>query len=261
MLVSSRSDAVFETLAALGCRIEPSAPARKALLRYLNLVTDLDGNKLPRAIAAARTGWHAEAFVLPERAIGGSNVVVYQSTSEIRAAIREAGTLEQWRRTVAAPVAGNARLVLALSAAFAPALLGPLRYAEGFGIHLRGGSSAGKTTALVVAGSVWGGGGLSGFKQSWQATANGIEAMAEAHNDLLLCLDELGQVKPEDAGRVAYQLASGVGTATCPFERHGSCTTRVAACLSFNRRDQPCRQAPRGAPAFAHNGRSRRAVH
>lgn len=67
----------------------------------------------------------------------------------------------------------------------------------------------------MAAGSVWGGprerGGLNGYKQSWQATANGIEGMAEAHCDLPLCLDELSHVRAEDAARVAYQLASGIG--------------------------------------------------
>ena len=68
---------------------------------------------------------------------------------------------------------------------------------------------------MIVAGSVWGGprdhGGLNGYKQSWQATANAIEGLAQAHCDLPLCLDELSLVKGEDAARVGYQLASGIG--------------------------------------------------
>jgi len=86
---------------------------------------------------------------------------------------------------------------------------------EGTVIHFRGGSSIGKTSMLVIAGSVWGGprdqGGLNGYKQSWQATANGIEGLAEAHCNLPLCLDELSLVSGEDAARVAYQLAGGIG--------------------------------------------------
>ena len=62
---------------------------------------------------------------------------------------------------------------------------------------------------------MWGGprdhGGLNGYKQSWQATANAIEGLAQAHCDLPLCLDELSLVKGEDAARVGYQLASGIG--------------------------------------------------
>ena len=52
---------------------------------------------------------------------------------------------------------------------------------------------------------------LNGYKQSWQATANAIEGLAQAHCDLPLCLDEISLVRAEDAARVSYQLASGIG--------------------------------------------------
>jgi hypothetical protein len=63
---------------------------------------------------------------------------------------------------------------LAISAAFAGPLIGPCS-AEGGGIHFRGPSSIGKSTALHVAGSVWGGGDANGYVRSWRATANGPE--------------------------------------------------------------------------------------
>ena len=198
-------------LLGLGLQLEPGLNARDALLRYLNLDVSVDGDRLPRAVAATRTGWHDRSFVLPGRVIGGSDLAVYQPTSALVAAIAERGTLEGWQDGIAAPAETNHRLVLSLSIAFAAPLLGFLNYPEGFGLHFRGGSSAGKTTALEVAGSVWGGGDLGGFSQSWHATANGIEAMAEGHCDVLMCLDELGQERPEDAGRVAYQLSTGIG--------------------------------------------------
>src|ERR1035438_6849114 len=40
---------------------------------------------------------------------------------------------------------------------------------------------------------------------------SGWEAVAELHNDSLLCLDELGQVAPEEIGRVTYMLGNGQG--------------------------------------------------
>src|SRR5262249_42813369 len=182
--------------------------------RYLSATVDFEGRILPRATAATRLGWHGNCFVLPDRALGGTEEVVYQSTSQIRPAIRTRGTLEDWQTRVAKAAAGNTRLVLALSAAVAAPLLGALQM-EGTVVHFRGGSSIGKTSTLVAAGSVWGGprehGGLNGYKQSWQATANGIEGLAEAHCDLPLSVDELRLVSGEDAARVAYQLASGIG--------------------------------------------------
>jgi putative DNA primase/helicase len=103
-------------------------------------------------------------------------------------------------------------LVLALSAAFAGPLICPCS-AEGGGIHFRGASSTGKSTALHVAGSVWGGGGVTGFVRSWRATSNGLEGVALSHCDTLLCLDELSQLPSREAGEVGYMLANGSGKA------------------------------------------------
>jgi len=96
----------------------------------------------------------------------------------------------------------------------ATALAAPLLYlagAESGGLHLVGGSSLGKTTALDVAGSVCGGGGVRGYVLQWRATANGLEGVAAAHCDALLCLDELSQVTPQAAGETAYMLTNGTG--------------------------------------------------
>jgi uncharacterized protein (DUF927 family) len=84
---------------------------------------------------------------------------------------------------------------------------------EGGGFHLRGASSTGKTAALTVAVSVWGGGGdgLHGWCRNWRTTDNALEAVAAAHCDLLLCLDEMGEAAPEVVQASAYMLANGAG--------------------------------------------------
>jgi putative DNA primase/helicase len=69
----------------------------------------------------------------------------------------------------------------------------------------------GKSTALAVAGSVWGGGEHGGYVRPWRATANGLEGVALGYCDALLCLDELAQISARDAGEVAYMLANGAG--------------------------------------------------
>jgi uncharacterized protein (DUF927 family) len=214
LLARFRGEDYRQTLLSLGAQLASGPAAASALHRYLSATINFEGHPLPRARAATRLGWHGDQFVLPDRALGGSDLIVYQTTSEIRAAVRSKGSLEEWREQVAKPAQGNSRIVLAIAAAFAAPLLGPLQL-EGAGIHFRGGSSIGKTTALIVDGSVWGGprdrGGLNGYRQSWQATANAIEGLAQAHCDLPLCLDELSLVRGEDAARVGYQLASGIG--------------------------------------------------
>lgn len=163
-----------------------------------------------------RIGWHRFgarlAFVLPDGVVGESGEeVIYQSEGAMAHRYLTRGTLEAWRAAVAAPAAGNSRLVFAISAAFAAPLLGLLPKLEGGGFNLVGSSSIGKTTALLVAGSVWGGGGEKGYIRTWRATANGLEAVAFEHNHTLLCLDELGQADAREAGHVAYLLANGAG--------------------------------------------------
>jgi putative DNA primase/helicase len=101
---------------------------------------------------------------------------------------------------------------LALSVAFAGPVADLLEDEPG-GVHLVGASSTGKSTALLVAGSVWGGGGRNGFAQTWRATGNGLEGVAKAHSGTVLPLDELGELDAREAGSVAYALVNGQGKA------------------------------------------------
>ena len=80
-----------------------------------------------------------------------------------------------------------------------------------FGFHLDGGSSIGKTAALVAAGSVWGGGGPLGFAYSWRTTDNGAEGMFSAHSGTMVPLDELSQLATEVASTLTYMFGNGHG--------------------------------------------------
>jgi uncharacterized protein (DUF927 family) len=138
---------------------------------------------------------------------------IYQSASAVPGhAFREAGTFEEWRHHVAEPCQGNSRLVFVIIVAFAAPCL-YLTNEESGGIHFVGRSSLGKTTALDVAGSVWGGGPIAGYKRQWRATANGLEGVAALHSDALLVLDEISQIDSREAAEVAYLLANGQGKA------------------------------------------------
>lgn len=136
--------------------------------------------------------------------------IILQTNGAVDHALREAGSLESWEEHIGRYAVGNSRLVLAISTAFAAPLLYPTGSESG-GFHFRGGSSTGKTTALHVAGSAWGGGGIRGYVRTWRATSNGLEGVAAMHCDCLLCLDEMGQVDGREAGAIAYMLANGVG--------------------------------------------------
>lgn len=136
--------------------------------------------------------------------------VIFQSSTPLSDPYTSGGTLSEWQEHVGRYALGNSRLVLAMCAAFAGPMLKWLN-AEGGGFHFRGGSSTGKTTALHLAGSAWGGGGISGIVRSWRATSNGLEGVAALHSETLLCLDEIGQIDAREASFVAYMLANGTG--------------------------------------------------
>ena len=122
-----------------------------------------------------------------------SERVLLQTDARIESPYQSTGTVEDWRKTVARSCIGNSRLAFGVSAGFAAPLL-RIAGEENGGFHFVGSSRLGKSTLLRVAGSVWGGGGINGYLCSWRATSNGLEGVAEAHCDALLCLDEMGQV-------------------------------------------------------------------
>lgn len=185
-------------------------PGRKARERLAILIQTHPSTAWVRSVS--RVGWHADVFVLPEVAIGpeGREKTVYQGHG-IAHSFRQAGTLREWQQEVAARCSGNSRLMFAVSMALAGPLLQPLGEQSG-GIHLVGGTSTGKSTILHVAASVWGGG-QSAFVRSWSATVNGLEAVAELHNDSILILDELHSANPKSIVEVVYALGNGVGRA------------------------------------------------
>lgn len=189
-------------LARLGLRIAPGNKARNKLTEYIT-VAQPD----TRARCVTRTGWHDSVFVMPDRTIGNSAERVLFQTEIANRTYAQAGTLADWKDTVARFCVGNNRLLLAVSSAFAGMLL-HLSGQESGGVHFVGDSSTGKTTALRAACSVFGG---PDYLQRWRATSNGLEGLAAVHNDSLLVLDEMAQVDPREAGEIAYMLANGSG--------------------------------------------------
>ncbi|MGB8841318.1 MAG: DUF927 domain-containing protein, partial [Aliidongia sp.] len=217
-MLAGDGTAYRERLLSLGFVLAPGNTGKIALHEYL-----ATARPERRARCVPRVGWHGERFVLPDGVVFAAPTetdedVILQGSAPLDHAYRVAGSFEDWQRDVAALAIGNSRLLLALSIAFAAPLL-HLIGQEGGGFHLRGASSIGKSTALLVAGSAWGGGGVRGYVRSWRSTDNGLESTAAAHCDAPLLLDELAQVTPEAAGATAYMLAAGAGKVRAG--RHG----------------------------------------
>jgi putative DNA primase/helicase len=204
-------DEVWRELLDGGLQISASSASRNKLAGYLSAVA-----VEKRARAVSRIGWHTDGnntvFVLPGATYPAAyhERILLQTETRVESNFSAAGTVQNWRNAVARRCVGNTRLVFSVSAAFAPPLLWVANEENG-GFHVVGASRSGKTTILRAAGSVWGGGEINGYLRSWRATSNGIEAIAVAHCDTLLCLDEMGQVDAHEAGEIAYMAANGSG--------------------------------------------------
>ncbi len=192
-------------LLSMGLQMSTMTKARNLLTQYIQ-TAPIEA----RARCVERTGWHSGVFVMPQHTIGAADErILYQSAASAPNTFKQRGKLTDWQKNVAALCGGNSRLVFAISTALAAPLL-EVTGMESGGFHFRGDSSTGKTTALRVAASVWGG---PEYLQRWRATDNGLEALAAQHSDCLLVLDEISQVDPRAVGDVAYMLANGSGKA------------------------------------------------
>jgi len=201
MLKSTGEELIGELL-RLGLHIFHGRKVKSRLLEYI-----MSAHPSARVTCVNRSGWHNNVFVLPGLTIGqNKNQIVYQSNHSTKT-LEQSGTLAEWQQQVSYFASGNSRLLLSISIAFASMLLYHAG-AESGGIHFVGESSCGKTTALRVAASVYGG---SDYLNRWRATTNGLEGLAVSRCDNLLILDELSQVDPKEAGEIAYMLANGSG--------------------------------------------------
>ena len=196
----------------------------KYVSRYLDLMSS---HCMVRSWAASKLGWFEvdndevesnPVFVLPDRVIGNtgdSRDVFFQSTQDVNSkSIAARGTLKNWKHNIADKVKGNYLMMFAVAAGLAGGMT-KLSGTSSGGFHFWGLSTSGKTTLLQLAASVWGNGSdpqTHSRKTSirkWNNTVSGLEATAQLHNDIVLCLDEIGEVEPADLGKLIYNLTGG----------------------------------------------------
>ena len=195
---------IREALLERGLFVSTDPKARSKLMDFFSTV-----DTAYRARAVGKVGWSASAFALPEITIGDTpeDRVIYQQADGAVHQYQSAGTLEEWHENVARLAIGNSRLVFMMSSALVGPVLLPA-CEEGGGVNVVGSSSTGKSTGMRAAASFWG---PPAFIRQWRATSNGLESVAAQHNETFLCLDELSQVDPREAGPIAYMLGNGQG--------------------------------------------------
>ncbi len=197
-----------EALANRGFLVEPLSESRTMFSKYL-----CETKPTEKARLTQRVGWDSgcRSFVLPDETFAaskfGERVILNPNSVYDYPLLKTKGTLDEWKKRVAAPCEGNSRAVLVLCVA----LSGPgtaLMNIETALVNIFGQSSSGKTTLLIVAGSVWGGGGVRGFAQTWNSTSNSLENVCFGHNHICVCLDEQGQCDPKIIGEVIYGICN-----------------------------------------------------
>jgi putative DNA primase/helicase len=163
-----------------------------------------------RALIVNCTGWNDNKYIFSNSEILGETDEMVYYDGDSSTDFDCAGTLDDWRDNIGKYCAGNSRLILAVCTAFASTLLNIIGQDNG-GFHFVGKSQTGKSTALKVACSVFGG---KDYIKQWRATDNGLEGTASNRNDALLVLDEIGQMDDgAKIGEVVYMLGNNKGKA------------------------------------------------
>lgn len=157
-----------------------------------------------------RVGWYRDCYVtVGETFGGGEEAILFQSQGRaVRSGFCRQGTCRDWIERVGQYCVGNSRMLLTVSISFAAILL--KHSGEGNAIFgLYGVTSGGKSTTQNVGASVHGY--PEEFKQTWNGTATGFEAVASQHNDSVIVMDELGEVDAKVLAQLIYMFANGIG--------------------------------------------------
>ncbi len=217
-ILSDTGSAVGKILRAQGMPL--IAGKEKMVNRYLDQMAkwcDKSG------WTADKIGWfegtNPPCFVMPEVVLGRSETeqeVFYQPLLQQDAkSLTTKGSLKEWKENISEPAKKNPLLLFGIMAGLAGPL-NKLAKGETGGFHFCGDTSSGKTAVAQGAATVWGDGSDPATYsdrtsiRKWKATVSGLEAYAQLHNDIVLCLDEIGGTKPEEIGDAIYLLTGGI---------------------------------------------------
>ncbi len=190
----------------------------KHLIGYL-----LEKRPLTRGLVTDKIGWHDDLYILPDKQFGvlkGNHSLIHLKKEKLTQIefLESRGTFEEWMAHIGKYIKNNPSLIFTAGTAFAPVLMNDLNVESG-GFNFYGSSSVGKTSAIMVANSIWA---SPNWKNTWRSTDNALEGLCCAHNDAFMALDELGQATPEVVGNSAYMIANE--TAKLRANRHGDMT-------------------------------------
>lgn len=222
-------------------------PVTTRIRREIHTLLDTEVDPVERALVADRSGWIEGMYVF-----GDSHVFSADPTTAAQVHVAfpkdpkfgTSGSLGTWRSQMGPLLAGQHLLVGLTCLAFVPVLLQPYAHLAGLEdnpcLNICGRGSSGKTTALMLMASVWGGqvDMSGGYVESWQMTPTAIGTLIQAHSDALLVLDEAGLLEMnsrkqnERVGNAVMWLASGRGRSR--HEQAAAARVRLMAVSSSN---------------------------
>ena len=184
-----------------GYKMNLESKYKTKLIEYLN-----NANVESEIIASKQIGWthNSQSFVLANKVIGNPGIRYFGSIDYKKFCSN--GSLTNWKEQVSSNCADNPILELALYAGFSSMLVNFVDF--GFGLHINGSSSSGKTTALKVASSIFGNPDL--ILGKWNATRNGLELAGYNSNHVICCLDEINEADKATLDSI-YMLVDGIG--------------------------------------------------
>ena len=244
--LTGSSASAIKLLMKAGVHVVAGEAVPKALAQFLRFKPK---NEIVRV---SRVGWAQVGdrwiFVRPEEVItpsgmsrAGYSSYLLDTTSQH--GLHVAGTTAEWVIEIAAPLEGNSNVTLSFGTFFAAPLL---KFASepGGGNHIHGRSTIGKTMASAVGQSIYGWPyetADDAFGASWGGTEAGFDALALAHADLGLPLDEITLAILRTAEQVVYKIASGTKGPRATSAGHLR-ETAHASVLVFSTGEKPLAQ-------------------
>ena len=202
-----------QSITALGNKgVDVTSESAKSLVRFLNTVDTLNGDRIPVSRIAKRVGWTEDGgFVpyTPDISYGGD-----ASFTEMYNAIHERGSYDTWLEAVKRIRREKSSLParVLMAASFASPLLKIFK-ALSFIAHIwTSESGTGKTVALELAASVWANPAVGAYVKNLSSTAVALEQSAGFTRHLPLILDELQTIQSKgDYQDIIYMLCEGHG--------------------------------------------------
>jgi uncharacterized protein (DUF927 family) len=204
-VLASDGTELTKSLMDMGLKIQAPyiSETKKMIAGYIN-----ESEPAKIITTTEKSGWHGETFILAGGdTIGGNDELMYNG-GETDIFVTK-GTLEEWQEHVGKLAIGNSRMIFSINLGFDGPVMA-LVDDDGAGINWEGETSTGKSTVQFAVSSVWGHPDPGKFTCKWNASQTGLELQAVQRNNTVMVIDELGEVDPKIAGKLMYQLASGV---------------------------------------------------